>query len=74
MIPGEYFFDGPDLELNAGRPVVTLIVNNTGDRPVQIGAHYHFFEVNKAAGLRPGQGVRHAARLAERHVRPVRAW
>ena len=48
MIPGEYFFDGPDLELNAGRPVVTLSVNNTGDRPVQIGAHYHFFEVNRA--------------------------
>ena len=48
MIPGEYFFDGPDLELNAGRPVVTLSVNNTGDRPIQIGSHYHFFEVNKA--------------------------
>jgi urease beta subunit len=48
MIPGEYLIDGPDLELNAGRPVVTLKVNNTGDRPVQIGAHYHFFEVNKA--------------------------
>jgi urease subunit beta len=48
MIPGEYIFDGPDLELNPGRPVVTLSVNNTGDRPVQIGAHYHFFEVNKA--------------------------
>jgi len=48
MIPGEYVFDGKDLELNAGRPVVTLTVNNTGDRPVQIGSHYHFFEVNKA--------------------------
>jgi urease beta subunit len=48
MIPGEYFFDKEDLELNAGRPVVTITVNNTGDRPVQIGAHYHFFEVNKA--------------------------
>ncbi len=48
MIPGEFLFDGPDLELNAGRPVVTVKVNNTGDRPVQIGAHYHFFEVNKA--------------------------
>ena len=48
MIPGEYFFDGPDLELNAGRPVTTIKVNNTGDRPVQIGAHYHFFETNKA--------------------------
>lgn len=48
MVPGEYVFDGPDIELNEGRPVVTLSVNNTGDRPVQIGAHYHFFEVNKA--------------------------
>ena len=34
MIPGEYFLDGADLELNAGRPVVTLSVNNTGDRPI----------------------------------------
>lgn len=48
MVPGEYLFDGEDLELNAGRPVTTLSVNNTGDRPVQIGAHYHFFEVNRA--------------------------
>ncbi len=48
MIPGEYVFDGTDIELNAGRPVTTIKVNNTGDRPVQIGAHYHFFETNKA--------------------------
>ena len=48
MIPGEYFLDGPDLELNAGRPVVTLSVNNTGDRPIQVGSHYHFFEANRA--------------------------
>ncbi len=48
MIPGEYIFDGDDIELNPNRPVITLEVNNTGDRPVQIGAHYHFFEVNKA--------------------------
>jgi urease subunit beta len=48
MIPGEYIFDGPDLELNAGLKVVTLSVNNTGDRPVQVGAHYHFFETNRA--------------------------
>jgi urease subunit beta len=48
MIPGEYLFDRDDLELNAGRPVVTLTVINTGDRPVQVGAHYHFFEVNRA--------------------------
>ncbi len=48
MIPGEYIFDGPEIELNPGRPVTTIKVNNTGDRPVQIGAHYHFFEVNRA--------------------------
>jgi urease beta subunit len=48
MIPGEYLFDGPPIEINAGRETVTLQVNNTGDRPVQIGSHYHFFEVNKA--------------------------
>ena len=48
MIPGEYIHDGEDLELNAGRPVVTLSVNNTGDRPIQVGSHYHFFETNRA--------------------------
>jgi len=48
MIPGEYIFDGEDLELNANCTAITISVNNTGDRPVQIGAHYHFFEVNKA--------------------------
>ena len=48
MIPGEYLLDGPDLELNAGRPVVTLSVTNTGDRPIQVGSHYHFFETNRA--------------------------
>lgn len=48
MIPGEYLHDGPELELNAGRPVVELSVTNHGDRPVQVGSHFHFFEVNKA--------------------------
>ncbi|HYV37840.1 MAG TPA: urease subunit beta [Gemmataceae bacterium] len=48
MIPGEYLHDGPPIELNPGRVTVTLQVNNTGDRPVQIGSHYHFFEVNRA--------------------------
>ncbi|MFL5244775.1 MAG: urease subunit beta [Gemmataceae bacterium] len=48
MIPGEYFFDGPDLELNGGRPTAIIQVNNTGDRPIQIGSHYHFFETNRA--------------------------
>ena len=48
MIPGEYLIDGPTLELNAGRPIADIEVNNTGDRPVQVGSHYHFFEVNRA--------------------------
>src|SRR5215831_2227605 len=48
MIPGELFFDGAPLELNAGRETRTVQVNNSGDRPVQVGSHYHFFEVNKA--------------------------
>jgi urease beta subunit len=48
MLPGEYLIDGPEIEINAGRTVVTLKVNNTGDRPIQVGAHYHFFEANKA--------------------------
>lgn len=50
MNPGEYFLDEEtgDIEANAGRPVVSLLVKHTGDRPVQIGSHYHFFEVNNA--------------------------
>jgi len=48
MIPGEYLLEGAPVELNAGRETRTLQVNNTGDRPVQVGSHYHFFEVNKA--------------------------
>jgi urease subunit beta len=48
MIPGEIFSRPGDIELNAGRPTVTLTVANTGDRPIQVGSHYHFFETNKA--------------------------
>jgi urease subunit beta len=48
MIPGELFVADGDIELNAGRPTVTLIVANTGDRPIQVGSHYHFFETNTA--------------------------
>jgi urease beta subunit len=48
MIPGEYLLDGDSLELNTGRPTCVLEVNNTGDRPVQVGSHFHFFEVNRA--------------------------
>lgn len=48
MIPGEVLVAGGDIELNAGRPTVTLKVANTGDRPIQVGSHYHFFETNGA--------------------------
>jgi urease subunit beta len=48
MIPGEVITRPGDIELNAGAPRVTLEVANTGDRPVQVGSHYHFFEVNEA--------------------------
>jgi urease subunit beta len=48
MIPGEYFIDDGDIVLNEGRETVTLAVANTGDRPIQIGSHYHFYETNEA--------------------------
>jgi urease subunit gamma/beta len=48
MVPGELRVASGDIELNAGRNTVTVKVSNTGDRPVQIGSHYHFYEVNEA--------------------------
>jgi urease subunit beta len=48
MIPGEIITKTGEIELNAGRKTVTLTVANTGDRPVQVGSHFHFFEVNDA--------------------------
>jgi len=48
MIPGEIFPCDGDIELNAGRRALTLVVANTGDRPVQVGSHYHFAETNAA--------------------------
>ena len=48
MIPGQYHVQSGDIELNEGRETVTLEVANTGDRPIQVGSHYHFFETNDA--------------------------
>jgi urease subunit beta len=48
MIPGELFTAPGDIELNAGANTVTIVVANTGDRPIQVGSHYHFFETNPA--------------------------
>jgi urease subunit beta len=48
MIPGELFTDGPEHVLNEGRRTLTLVVENAGDRPIQVGSHYHFAETNGA--------------------------
>ena len=48
MIPGELFTDGADHAINVGRRTITLVVQNSGDRPIQVGSHYHFAETNPA--------------------------
>ncbi|MFW2591869.1 urease subunit gamma [Aliarcobacter butzleri] len=47
LIPGEYLIDEGEIELNASKDIITIEVENRGDRPIQVGSHYHFFEVNK---------------------------
>lgn len=61
MIPGELFPASGDLTLNAGREAITLMVANTGDRPVQVGSHYHFAETNPA--LEFDRAAAHGMRL-----------
>src|SRR5581483_5686385 len=56
MIPGEYFIADGEIEANAGRRTVALTVTHTGDRPVQVGSHFHFFEVNRALSFDRGKG------------------
>ena len=62
MEPGEYLLDeaAGEIELNAGRETAKVLVKNTGDRPIQVGSHYHFFEVNKALefGRQAAYGMR----------------
>ena len=48
MIPGEYQIKDGEIELNAGRKTISLKIENTGDRPIQVGSHYHFYETNPA--------------------------
>lgn len=48
MTPGEYFIEDGDIELNAGRATIPIVVANSGDRPIQVGSHYHFYETNPA--------------------------
>jgi urease subunit beta len=61
MVPGELLTDGPDIEINTGRRTVTLVVENAGDRPIQVGSHYHFAETN--AALRFDRRAAHGMRL-----------
>ena len=55
MIPGEMIVSAGEIELNADRPTVRMLVGNTGDRPIQIGSHYHFYEANEALEFNRGQ-------------------
>jgi len=61
MTPGELFVEDGDLDLNPGRPTVAIVVENTGDRPIQVGSHYHFAETN--AALRFDRTAAHGMRL-----------
>jgi urease subunit beta len=61
MIPGEIFTDGLDIEINVGRRTITVVVENAGDRPIQVGSHYHFAETN--AGLRFDRNAARGMRL-----------
>jgi urease subunit beta len=57
MIPGEVMAAPGEIELNAGRETVTLSVENTGDRPIQVGSHYHFFETNSSLRFERAQSL-----------------
>jgi urease subunit beta len=79
MIPGELFLKDEDIEINKGRKSVTLSVANTGDRPIQVGSHYHFLETNpalkfdrkKARGMRLDIPAGTAVRFEPGQVREV---
>ena len=80
MIPGEIITLPGDIELNAGSPQITLEVANTGDRPIQVGSHYHFYETNnglrfdreKARGMRLDIAAGTAVRFEPGQVREVK--
>jgi urease subunit beta len=80
MIPGEIITKPGDIELNTGRKTVTLTVANTGDRPIQVGSHYHFFETNpalkfdrkKARGMRLDIAAGTAVRFEPGQTREVK--
>jgi urease subunit beta len=61
MVPGELLTDGPDLTLNPGRRTLSMVVENAGDRPIQVGSHYHFAETNGALSF--DRAAAHGMRL-----------
>jgi urease subunit beta len=79
MVPGEKFIKDGEIELNGGRKTLTLTVTNAGDRPVQVGSHYHFFETNpalkferkKARGMRLNIAAGTAVRFEPGQTREV---
>ncbi len=79
MIPGEMLIEAGAIEINVGRPTRSLEVANTGDRPVQVGSHFHFFEVNEALrfdrmaarGWRPNIAAGTAVRFEPGQVRTI---
>lgn len=56
-VPGELLLAEGDIELNEGRPILSLAVSNTGDRPIQVGSHYHFAETNPALAFERSQAI-----------------
>ncbi|WEX10424.1 urease subunit beta [Chelativorans sp. AA-79] len=80
MIPGEVITQPGEIEINAGAPQVVLEVSNTGDRPIQVGSHYHFYETNgalsfdreKARGMRLDIAAGTAVRFEPGQTREVR--
>jgi urease subunit beta len=80
MIPGEVIPKSGDIELNVGAPQITIEVANTGDRPIQVGSHYHFYETNnglkfdreKARGMRLDIAAGTAVRFEPGQAREVR--
>ena len=73
MKPGEYFLQSDPIIANAGRATARVVVRHTGDRPIQVGSHYHFFEVNNALNFDREQALRHAPGYRRRHGRALRA-
>ncbi|MFN7998138.1 MAG: urease subunit beta [Bryobacteraceae bacterium] len=62
MIPGEYFLEQGDVAINSGRLTARVLVSNTGDRPIQVGSHFHFYEANRA--LQFDRGAAYGMHLA----------